>query len=277
MKIDGNTKVIGRFHKKFSPRGLNIYNPFFEELGINAVYLLFYNPDPKVLFKGLRSLNLAGAVTVGFENDPKLFELIDKADGISKYLKAVGYVVNDSGILKGSKQGSEAFFKTMQSVTNVAHKKIVLVGAGNIARGLLFHISKLEKKPVSVEIYNRTLENAENLKSEYDFVTKVGKLENLAKTNGDILANVSHLGGSAEDTVFTKEIVRKFQTITDITFETENTSLIQLAKKANKQFATGWDMFTFQGQIVLENILKMKLPFDVLKKHVRNGLSAEIK
>ena len=52
MKIDENTKIIGRFHTKPSPRGLNIYNPFFEEAGINAVYLLFYNPDPKILVEG---------------------------------------------------------------------------------------------------------------------------------------------------------------------------------------------------------------------------------
>jgi shikimate 5-dehydrogenase len=277
MKIDADTKIIGRFHKKPSPRGLNIYNPFFEEAGINATYLLFYNQDPKVLFDGLRNLNLAGAITAGFEGDQRLMDLVDQCEEMSKYLGAIGHVVNDNGIVKGFTQGGEAFHRTIYSATTVTGKKLVLVGAGKIAKGLLFHLSRSKIKPASVEIYNRTVDKAKSLKLEYSFVTNVGSLQDLAGTSGDILANVSHLGGSVEDNLFTKDIVKKYQAVADITFETENTNLIELAKKCNKQFATGWDMFTFQGQIALENILKTKIPFDLLKKHVRRGLGEEVR
>ncbi len=277
MKIDENTKVIGRIHSKPSPRGLNIYNPLFEELGINALYILFYNPDPKPLFAGIRNLQLAGAVTVGFETDPRLAELVDEFDDMAKYLNRVGFVTNKNGVLTGHVQSGEAMVRSISSVSSLSGKKLVIIGAGQVTKSLLFYISKQKTKPDSIEIYNRTVEKAEGLADEYSLVTKTGSLEQLSKTSGDILVNLSDLGGRATDDIFTEKVVQNFSTISDVIFETEETNLIKLAKKLKKKHVTGWDMFTYQGQIVLETILGMPISADVLKKHVHNGLNEVVK
>jgi shikimate 5-dehydrogenase len=142
---------------------------------------------------------------------------------------------------------------------------------------MLFYISGLNKKPAEIEIYNRDLKKAKMLAKDFKFVKKVGVLEDLAGVKGDVLANVTKLGGSLPDDFFTKDIVGNFKAVADVTFETENTNLIKLAKKLGKKYATGWDMFTYQGQIVLETILNQKISAEVLRKHVVKGLSQTVK
>lgn len=277
MKIDENTKIIGRFAAGVSPRGLNIYNPLFEELGINALYILFHNPEPKVLMQGLRDLNLAGAVTVGFETDPRMKDLVDEFDDMSIYLGKVGFVKNINGVVKASYQGGEGMFRTIRQVSSISEKKLVIVGAGHVARSLLHFISKNGETPCEVEIYNRTLQNAESLMAEHNFIKKASVLDELKNSEGDVLVNLSHLGGREKDDLFTKEIVNNFNSVVDVTFENENTNLINLAKLASKRHATGWDMFTYQGQIALETILEQEIPGNILKKHVVLGLSEVVK
>jgi shikimate 5-dehydrogenase len=192
-------------------------------------------------------------------------------------MKRVAYVTNQNGVLVGHKQGGEAMYRTIQKAMSSDNKKLVLVGAGHVAKCMLFHMSTLNKQPKQVEIYNRDLSKAKKLMKDFKFITKVGTLNDLENTEGDILANVSHLGGREKDNLFTKEIVSKYKAIADVTFEVENTNLIKIAKKLKKKYATGWDMFTYQGQVVLEAILEQEIPFDTLSKHVRRGLSTVVK
>lgn len=276
MTHDGNTKVIARIHKKFSPRGLNIYNPYFEESGTNAVFLLFYNEDPKPLVAGIKALNMAGAVTVGFETDAEFAKLVDEFNESSQVVNRVGFIKNVGGKLRGYYQGGKGQLMSIQSASPIAGKDLVLVGAGNVIKSLLFEISQLAEAPKSVVVLNRTADKLEAFK-KYSFVKEVGSLDSLGGRSGDILVNATPIGGKEKDDVYTEAIVSKFETVSDVTFETENTNLIQLAKKLNKKCATGWDMFTYQGLVVLETILDAKIDPVMLKKHVVAGLSETVK
>lgn len=273
MKIDENTKIIARLHTKASPRGLNIYNPFFEEAGINALYVLFYNSDPTPLIAGLKNLNVVGAITAGFESNELLPTLLEDVDEVGKYVGRIGFVKNVEGKLIGSTQGGEGLLRAIQNAGNIANKKVVLVGGGNIAKGLLFNINKLEQKPSEVVIINRDTSKIELLKNDFDFVSSVKSISEINTESGDILINATDIGGSVEDTVYTEELVNKFSQIADVTFEKEETNLVKLARKLNKKVSTGWDMFTFQGQVILESILETKIDPVMLKKHVVAGLS----
>lgn len=276
MINDGKTKIIARLHKQFSPRALNIYNPYFEEVDLNAVFLLFYNPDPKLLVQGIKNLNFAGAVTVGFETDPEFAKLVDEYDESSRLISRIGFIKNINGKLKGYYQGGLGELRSILSVTDIEGKNIVIIGSGNVAQALLFEISKLKKLPKNVTVLNRSVEKIKNLK-KHDFVKEIAGLEKLNTLSGDILVNATRLGGSEKDDLFTEKIISNFKIISDVTFETENTNLIQLAKKLKKNYATGWDMFTFQGQVVLETILDAKIDPVILKKHVIAGLSQTVK
>ena len=277
MKIDEHTKVIGRFHTQASPRGLNIYNPFFQATGMNAVYLLFYNQDPKILIDGMRNLHLAGAITAGFESDSRLPTLLDEIDETATYVGKIGFITNNNGRLKGYNQSGEGLLRSIEKSQSLAGKKMAIVGAGNVVKSLLFTLSKRKVKLPIVTIYNRTPENAEKLVKDFSFVKRFSSLDQIAHATGDILVNISHIGGKEADTLFSEAIVGRFQTIADVTFEKEDTNLISLAKKLGKKYSTGWDMFAYQGQVILETLLDVKVDFNVLKKYVAQGLSKTVK
>lgn len=272
MIIDENTKIIGRFHTKSSGRGLNIYNPFFEESNLNALYILFYNEDPKTLINGFRSFNLHGAITAGFESNEELPKLLDDVEDRAKFIGKIGYITNNAGKLVGKAQGGQGMFSTVAQVTDFDNKRISIVGAGNIAKGLLYEINQNHLTP-EVRLFNRDVRKAELLKEKFSFVNKVGTLNAISESDGDVLINLTDLGGSETDNLFTEEIISKFGSVVDVTFEKEDTNLINIAKKLNKKYATGWDMFTNQGLVILEDLFKQKFEFNLLKKYVIKGLS----
>lgn len=276
MKIDENTKVIGRFHTKASPRGLNIYNPYFEETGTNAVYLLFYNQDPKVLVDGMRKLSLTGAITAGFESDTILPTLLDELDENSKFIGKISYLTNSNNKVVGHTQGGLGMFRTIKSVAPIANQKLVIVGAGNICKGLLYEIKK-EGLDCEINIYNRDLAKAKELQNEFSFIKSTPELSQLNQASGDVLVNLTDIGGSEKDNIFSEDLIKNFNSVVDVTFETENTNLINLSKKLGLPVATGWDMFTYQGQVCLEGILNEQVDFNILKKHVIAGLSETVK
>lgn len=272
MTIDEKTKLIGRFHKQASPRGLNIYNPFFQEERINAIYFLFYNPNPKILIDGFRSLNLTGAITAGFESDSVLPKLLDGVDDTAKFVGRIGYITNENGSIIGHMQGGQGMLRTIKYIVDPSNKKIVIAGAGNVARGLLFEMEK-EKIRCSVDIYNRTTDKAKKLKERFSFIKGVRPFRQIDKAKGDIFVNLTQIGGKVRDITYPKFLINKFSNIVDVTFETEETDLIKTARKLSKKVATGWDMFTFQAQVCIEGILGVKADYRKLKKHVVAGLT----
>lgn len=277
MQIDENTKVIGRFHKIVSPRSLNIYNPFFQEVGINAVFLLFYNQNPKVLIDGFKSLNLAGAITAGFEQDPVLPTLLDSLDKTAQFMGRIGSITNENGKVVGhAAQAGRGMLRTIKHIINPQNKEIVIVGAGNIAKGLLFEIEQ-EKIDCKISIYNRTIENAQKLKDRFSMIRNVKRFDELNSASGDLFVNLTHIGGRVTDVSYPETLISQFANIVDVTFETEDTELIRTAKKLKKNISTGWDMFTFQGQVTLEEILHQEIDSRILRKHVAAGLSQTVK
>ena len=273
--VDGNTKIIGRFHTKPNARGLNIYNPFFQTNGINALYLLFHNPSCRPLVSGLRELNLSGAITSGFELDPLLPELLDKLDKSATTAGKVGIITNKAGVLTGFYRGGSALLKSVTKKINLGGKKIVILGAGIVVKSFLAEINELPvaQQPESIELYNRTQANADNLATNYKLIKKTSVLASIGQSYGDILINISKIGSQADDIFFTDELVKRFTFISDVTFETENTNLISLAKKFDKQYSTGWDMFTYYGVECFRDILEIEIDPGLLREYVSTGLS----
>lgn len=117
---------------------------------------------------------------------------------------------------------------------------------------------------------------AESLASSLNLGIEVKPLSEIYSVSGDLLVNITDVGGSEEDSLYTDEVVSKFSAISDVTFETENTNLVNLGKQQNKVVSSGWDMFTHQGAVILENLFEKKIDTELLKKHVINGLSSVV-
>lgn len=272
MTINTETKLIGRFHKEDNPTGLNIYNPYFEENNINAVYLLFKSNDPKKLIDGMRLLNIVGAITAGFETDHTVPSLVDSQTEYSQLSERVGVIRNSSGQIEAHYQGGQGLLNAITEKYNIESKRIVLIGAGTVAKTLLLALEQTEANVSEIVILNRTASNAEKIKGINSKVKVVGSLDELGTIPGDILVNATRIGSKADDSLFTDEVVGKFEAVADVTFGDRNTKLILSAEKQGKTVIDGWDMFTHQAAVVLKFILNHDANITSLRKHVGAGL-----
>jgi shikimate 5-dehydrogenase len=272
MIVDVGTRVIGRFHSKDSGTGLNIYNPYYQSVGINAVYTLFKNDDPEILIAGMRSLGLVGAITAGFESDPRMPELVDEVTEWVRVTGRVGVIANREGKLIAHYQGGEGLLAAIQEKAQIHGRHIVLVGAGTVAKALILSIEKANID-CSITVVNRTISNAEYAKEISAKVISILGLDSLSSASGDILVNTTKIGSSINDDYFTKECVKKFDIIADVTFGNPNTNLITLARQSGKMCITGNDMFTHQAAVILDFLLGHKADISALRKYVEEGLS----
>jgi len=265
--------MIARLHTEENGTGLNIYNPYFQDQHLNAIYLLFKNPSSEPLVEGLRKLQIAGAITAGFEQDPKLPGLLDDCSDAVRVSGRVGMLANRNGKLWGHYQGGEGLMRAIQEKITTARARIVVVGAGTVARTLVLALTKSDQRPKEIVVVNRTVKKAEDLKNISPLVTVIYDLDRLNKTQGDILVNATRIGSKAEDSVFHNELIAKFTAVADVTFGVESTNLTELGRTKNKIVVSGWDMFTHQAAVVLREVLGHEANIQRLRYFVRLGLS----
>jgi shikimate 5-dehydrogenase len=270
--IDINTKIIARLHKTDNGTGLNIYNPYFEAVGINATYLLFVSDDPAKLLCGIRDLNIAGAITAGFETDPNLPPLADNLDETVSFSGRVGILINAEGKLTARYQGGEGLLNAILNKFNLDDKEIIIVGAGTVAKTLLLAIESSGIITKSVKIVNRTVDKAKEVAARFSFVDEVIEIDRLSEVSGDIIINTTRIGSKVEDTYFTPELIERFVAVADVTFMDPNTNLVKLAQAKNKIAVDGTEMFTYQAAVVLRYLLNHDADIPTLRKFVLSGL-----
>jgi shikimate 5-dehydrogenase len=271
LNIDENTRLMARLHHSLNGRGISIYNPYFQEMGVNAVYLLFYNQNPKPLFESLRKLNMAGAIPAGFEKDPRIIKYMDELGPVSKKIGRIAVVRQRRGKLTGYYQGGYGIAESVRRMTKFKNKKLVILGAGVVVRGLLALFEIEKDKPKEIEIYNRTLENAERVAKEFSFVDKIGTIKDMESSNGDIFINATDIGipwNKGKDYKFKKEFISGFSYIADTTFVPLKPQLIKVSEKLGKKVSPGWKMFLYQGKMCLEKILDIKVNEKILAKYI---------
>ncbi|MCA9385168.1 hypothetical protein KC717_00805 [Candidatus Dojkabacteria bacterium] len=272
MKIDETTKIMLRMHREANNRGLQIYNPYFQQKNINGLYLLLQNPNPGIHVEAIRNFKLAGAITSTFEHDPKLIELMDKLDPIPQEVGKVGIIANEGGKLKGYLQSAYGLKKAIKQHSSLQDKKVVIMGAGDVIHGFLHLLTLEDVQPASIEIYNRTLGHAEKLGNSYSLVTRVKPLLELKNASGDIFIHATSVGSpwnKEEDYQFTDSFLKGFSLIADTTFVPLQPPLIISANRLGIENSPGHEMFLYQGAMCLEKIMGIDVDLELLNKLIK--------
>lgn len=265
--IDPHTMLFARINKHASTRGITPYNTYLEQTKINALCLEFHNPNLKQLLDGMKALDFKGAITVAFEYEKEIFELIDEIDPIAEKTKLVGFVTLRNGKYKGYAQGGWGLLQALKEKTMLSDKKIVLIGAGHMAKGLLLELEAENIYPKEIEIYNRTTDRAEDLATEFSVIKKIGTLNDLKNASGDILINVSEIGApwqKGETFIVEETTINNFAIIADVNFVPLKTQLITTAEKLHKTTIPGWVTFQYGTLKCLETILNITVNKKIL-------------
>jgi shikimate dehydrogenase len=244
--------VIGNpIHHSLSPQ---IHAAFAEEAGIHLSYEAILSPPDqfKNTLHTLITQKLSGAnVTIPFKKEA--YQLATKYTKEAEIAKAVNTLEFRVDEIIGHNTDGIGLVRDLEQnlYMNLAGKKILLIGAGGAAEGVIF--SLLEKKPTEITFTNRTIEKSNAIKNRMDAHAntfhvnlKVTPLEKLPHQYFDLIINATSIGLLDAELGINDKVFHEHTLAYDMVYGNETTFLKQ-AKSQNAATSDGIGMLVEQA------------------------------
>lgn len=269
MKINGETKLIGFFGSTYrTSKMYAIYNAAMEALGLNYLYVPFVVNDLQKAVEGMRHLGIAAAgVTIPYKIS--IIPFLDELDAESRIVGAVAAVVNRDGKLIGSTTDGQGALKALQEKTDVAGKRVVLIGAGGAARAIAFSVHQAGGQ---LTVLNRTEEIALAESLGKDIGCPWGDFSRLepSVSEADIVIHTTPVGMAntalAGKSLVRPELLRPDMTVMDIVTNPRQTPLLRDAEGCGCQVVYGERMLLWQGVYKFKLYTGVEPPVKVMEQ-----------
>ena len=244
--------VIGNpIHHSLSPQ---IHAAFAKEAGLLIDYEAVLSPldQFKQTVQTLITKKLNGAnVTLPFKKEA--YELANSHSNHAKIAEAVNtFEFKDNGIIGHNTDGIGLVRDLEQNLhVNLNSKKILLIGAGGAAEGVIYSI--LEKKPTELTLTNRTIEKSnmiQNKMNEYaesfDVSLNVVEIVKLPHHYFDVIINATSASLSDGDLNIDNKVFHEDSLAYDMMYGKE-TNFIKQARSQASQTSDGLGMLVEQA------------------------------
>jgi len=256
MKLNTQTIVCGIIGSpithSLSPA---IHSAGYAAKKLNYTYLAFEVNDLKGAIDGIRALGIKG-ISVTIPHKVAVVQYLDRIDDRAQKIGAVNTILNKNGKLTGFNTDCDGAMKAIEEKTTIAHKKVVLLGAGGAARSIAFG---LKEKKANVLILNRTIQKAKELASatnaRFEGLTELPEIKKC-----DILINATNVE------IVPKEVLHKNLTVFDIRYNPKETQLIIDARKSGCMIVYGYKMLLYQAVAQFELFTGTAAPVEVMEK-----------
>jgi shikimate dehydrogenase len=265
VKINGETQIIGFFGSTYrTSKMYAMYNAAFEALELNYVYVPFVVNDLQKAVEGIRHLGVkAIGVTIPYKVD--VIPYLDELDNDARRIGAVNAIVNHNGKLLGANTDGKGAVKALQEFTDIAGKKVVLLGAGGAARAIAFAI--LDAKG-NLVIVNRTKDAAEALARAVGCT--YGLVDKLEQEIEDacIVINATSVGmvPTENESLVKKEVLSPGLVVMDLVSHPKETKLLKEAKERGCTIVYGDRMLFWQGVLKFQIYTGVEPPIEVMEK-----------
>ena len=268
-KINGETQIIGFFGATYKTSKMYaMYNAAFEALGLNYAYIPFIVKDLEKAVEGIRHLGIkAIGVTIPYKID--IIPYLDELDRDARRIGAVNAVINNNGKLLGANTDGKGAVKALQEVTDIAGKKVLLLGAGGAARAIAF---ALADEGGNVVIVNRTKEAAEDLAKAVDCKYEtLDKLEQEIK-GAHVVINATSVGmaPTENESLVKKALLSPELIVMDLVSHPKETKLLKEAKERGCKIVYGDRMLFWQGVLKFQVYTGVEPPIEVMEKALNN-------
>jgi shikimate dehydrogenase len=268
-KINGETQIIGFFGSTYKiSKMYGMYNAAFEALGLNYIYVPLIVKDLEKAIEGVRHLGIkAIGVTIPYKID--VLPYLDELDSDARRIGAVNAIVNHDGMLLGANTDGKGAIKALQEVTDIAGKKVVVLGAGGAARAIAFAIAD---EGGNLVIVNRTKAAAEDLAKAVDCKYEtVDKLEQEIK-DAQVVINATSVGmvPNENESLVKKELLSSELIVMDLVSNPKETKLLKEAKERGCKIVYGDRMLFWQGVLKFEVYTGVEPPIEVMEKAINN-------
>jgi shikimate dehydrogenase len=254
--------------------------------GLDVRYEKWETPEAELAatVDRLRAASILGAnVTIPCKE--KIIPLLDELSETAERIGAVNTVVNRSGMLMGFNTDVEGFVTSLLQDADyrLRNRKAVILGAGGVARAVVFAL--LNEEVTSVTVFNRSVERGRALVRS--FARSAGRiplaalpwteLETSATLQDcDLLVNCTSIGmrysTTETESPLGAELIPKDALVYDLVYNPEETPFLREAMKAGAETLGGLSMLVYQGAASFELWTGKNGPVDIMLKSAREAL-----
>jgi shikimate dehydrogenase len=256
-------------------------NRAFQETGINGVYAAFHVTSDRVddFAAGVRAMGIRG-VNVTIPHKLDIMSVLDDIDASAQVIGAVNTIVNENGRLIGYNTDGIGYVRSLkeEAEPELAGKRIVVIGAGGAARGIVYALSK--EQPARITIANRSLERAKELTDAFQDKCDIEAVPNdhlkAACQQADIVINTTSLGmfPNTDDTPVDSAWLKPDAVASDLIYNPLKTKFLQEAEKRGCRSHGGLGMFIYQGAYAFEYWTGQPAPVAAMRETVLAALQS---
>lgn len=267
--INGETQIIGFFGETFKTSKMYaIYNAAFRALKLNYIYVPLMVKDLKKAVEGIRHLGIK-AVGVTIPYKIKIIKYLDELDKDAKRIGAINVVINKNGKLIGGNTDGLGAVKALKEKTEIAGKKVIILGAGGAARAIAFAISD---EGGELTILNRSIERVKNLAKTIN--CRFGGLTQLEEDieNTDILINATPVGITPKEneSLVKKEWLKPSLVVQELVSKPRKTKLTKEAREAGCKVVYADRMLLWQAVYKFKYYTGREPPVKVMEKSLES-------
>jgi shikimate dehydrogenase len=271
MQITKDTKLIVSFAASQNSAGAAMHNAGYQALGVNFVYIPITTDDIKNAIAGVRGFGLRGN-TVSMPHKQDVMQYLDEIDPTAETIGAVNTVSNENGVLTGFNSDWIGAMNALKEVTDLAGKKIIVIGAGGAARAIVYGLTQ---EKASITVFGRTVNNTKELAESFS-AAYGGDLTALKTVSDyDIVINATPVGSakSGNNECLVDDSFFKPDTIAmDVITVPAETTFLKYAKAKGAKTVPGYRMLIHQALFQFELFVGEKPPLEVMEKALLEAL-----
>lgn len=223
--------------------------------------------------QAVRSLCFRG-VNVTIPHKVEVMNYLDHIDEGAARVGAVNTIVNDNGVLTGFNTDGIGYVRSLkeEACPNLNGKKIVVLGAGGAARGIIHALTY--EQPGRISVVNRTASKAVGIAEEWSSLADIhGFSESEAKEaveSADVLINTTSVGmhPNVSDLPVPREWIPEGIVVSDLIYNPLTTELLHSSIQKGCTIHGGLGMFVNQGAYALEYWTGLAAPVEIMKEAV---------
>jgi len=258
--MDKDTKICISIAEKPGTFGLEFHNLGYEELELNYDYIpLKVLPEQLEATMQLTRDNFH-ACSVSMPHKVNVIDYLNKLESSAEKCGAVNTILNKNRILIGYNTDYFGAKRAIEEVGNIHGKKVLMIGAGGVARAIGHAVKDLGGDLV---IANRTLKKAKSLAEELD--SNAVNWEQKNQEGAYLLINATRVGmDNPEERLVSEQLISRFEAVMDVVVKP--TRLIREAEKQGKVTIPGLTMTTYQAAKQFEIYTGKQVPKNVIEK-----------
>lgn len=284
MNITAKTKILGIFgcpiSHSISPA---MHNAVIKAVGLDMIYLPFEikSSDLKYAVGGIKGFGMLG-VNITIPHKEAVMKLLDDVSEEAQLTGAVNTIVNKDGLLIGHNTDGYGYLSSLKQELNFnpKGKKIVILGGGGAARGILAALAK--KGPKTITVANRTLARAVSLVKLFKNKFPSIKFEAMSLDKNilriyfqdtHLLINTTSVGMKKNEILETPiDALPKTAIVSDIVYNPLETMLLKKVKRLGLATHGGLGMLIHQGALSFKLWTGLDAPVDVMRKSALKAL-----